>query len=48
MLAEEIIKKSESYPAKLVRKGNNVLEMEFIIAQRKAFLSTQKLTYLSK
>jgi hypothetical protein len=48
MLAEEIIKKSEDYPVKFVRKGKDVLEMECIIAQRKAFLSTQKLTYLSK
>ncbi len=47
-LEEEIIKKSESYPAVFQAKGNSILEMEFVVAQRKSFLNTQKLTYICK
>lgn len=44
-LKEEIIKKSEGYPAKFKPGAHDGLQAEFIIAKRKAFLSTQTLSY---
>lgn len=41
----ELINLSKNYPAVFKEMRNNILSLEFVIAERKAFLNRQKLTY---
>jgi hypothetical protein len=45
---EALAELSGTYPAKFAEKRNNIFILDFVVAQRKAFLRTQKLTYHCK
>jgi len=44
-LKKAIMDLSKNYPSAFREARNNMLSLEFVIAERKAFLSRQKLTY---
>ncbi|MCL5072211.1 MAG: ribonucleoside-triphosphate reductase [Actinobacteria bacterium] len=45
---EAIIKTGESLPAKFVEEKNDLLRLEYTVAERKSFLNKQRLTYRCK
>ena len=47
-IKEEILKSGESFPAKFIEEKKDLLKLEYIVAERKAFLSKQKLVYRCK
>ena len=47
-LKEELIEVSKSFPAEFKEQKDGSLVLQFVIAERKAFLSKKKLTYKSK
>ena len=47
-IKEGIINLETGYPEKFKELKNNIFSLEFIVAERKAFLSTQKLMYKAK
>lgn len=47
-LKEELMKVSKNFPAEFKEQRDGSLVLQFVIAERKAFLSKKKLTYKSK
>jgi len=44
-IKNELVNLSKNYPAAFREARNDILNLEFVIAERKAFLNRQKLTY---
>lgn len=47
-IKEKIINLGNNYPQKFRERRGNILTLDFVVAQRKAFLRTDKLTYHCK
>ncbi len=47
-LKRELMEQGKNYPKNFIEKRGNIFLLDFIVAERKAFLRTDKLTYSAK